>query len=58
VGAAAFSQYSLARSYALFKLLGDVIELGIKRAADRIDGRNVHDRNAGESFRKAMTLRI
>src|ERR1044071_4397601 len=32
---------------ALFKLLGDVIELGIERAADRIHGSNDHDRNAG-----------
>jgi hypothetical protein len=40
-------QYSHVWSYALFKLLGDVIELGIKRAADRIDGGNDHNRDAG-----------
>ena len=42
-----FSQYSHVWSYALFKLLGDVIELGIKRAADRIDACDDHNRNAG-----------
>ena len=40
-------QYSYVWSSALFELLGDVIELGIKRAAYRIDGGNDHDRNAG-----------
>ena len=59
-----------ARCYALVKLLRDEIELGIERAADRIDAGNDHDRDAGgeqavfdggrsnSSFRKAMTLRI
>ena len=46
-GSGGFFQYSYVWSYALFKLLGDVIELGIERAADRIDGSNDHNRNAG-----------
>ena len=32
-GSGGFFQYSYVWSYALFKLLGDVIELGIERAA-------------------------
>ena len=31
----------------LFQLLRDVVELGVERAADCIDGGDNHDRNAG-----------
>jgi hypothetical protein len=47
VGARRLFQDSYVWSYALFELLGNVIELGIKRAADRIDGGNDHNRDAG-----------
>ena len=36
-GSGGFFRYSHVWSCALFELLGDVIELGIERAADRID---------------------
>ena len=34
-------------SYALFQLIGDVLKFRIKRAADRIDACDDHNRNAG-----------